>query len=267
MSERTPREWCIDPIEIRNALWALADEEQESTVLISPEVFVDRVYYVLRRYFRGYFRRELYEILRSDPEFITAMEEFWRAVNRCPENFEECYPELSERFERIVSIISRIPLGERVIQDTQVRLNSVIMNINNIFNTHNIRFVIDWSRYQPGYYNRPISMNLLASTLALGFGLSMSRSLGFLEFRKGIANIRGRIDAIIPRRKQWHIKKGPAFIVIWDCIKRVASSNASKERVIEDLLNNIIPYLGTAILFTRDVINCVRDNEYVIVSK
>ena len=268
MPEETPREWCISPIEIRNALWALADKEQESTVLISPEVFVDRVSYMLRRYPRRY----LYEIIkeiRSDPELIEAIGEFWRVANECPGNFEGCYPELSERFERIVWLISGIPLGEIVIRDVQDELNFVIRYLDDVFNTHNIRFVVDWHRYRPRGFPRlyrPISTELLAGTLALGFGLSMSLSLEFLEFRKGIANIRGRIDAIIQRGNQWYIKKGPTFIVIWDCIKEIAS-NTYRDNIIEDLLNQIIPLLGDAVLFTRDVINCVRDNEYIIVSK
>jgi len=265
MPERTSREWCINPIEIRNALWTLANKEQESTVLISPRVFAGRASYVLHKYRR----HELYEILQSDPELIMAIREFWIAANECSENFEECYPELSERFGRIVRLISRISLGEIMIQDVQNELNSVIWNLNYIFDTHNIRFVVDWSRYRPRRFlrpYRPIPIELLAGTLALGFGLSMSLSLEFLEFRKGIASIRGRIDAIIQKGKSWYIRKGPTLIVLWNCIKEVAS-NTYRDKIIEDLLNQIIPLLGDAVLFTRDVINCIHDNEYVVVSK
>ncbi|NJE60533.1 hypothetical protein [Thermococcus sp. 21S7] len=265
MSEEVHKEWCINPIEIRNALWTLADKEQESTVLVSPRVFVGRALYVLNRYpYIPY----LDEISR-DPEIVGAIQEFWEAVDECSENFEGCYPELSERFGRIVWLISRIPLGEIMIQDVQDELNSVIRDLNDVFNTHNIRFVVDWSRYRPRGFPRlyrPIPTELLAGTLALGFGLSMSLSLEFLEFRKGIANIRGRIDAIIQKGKSWYIRKGPTLIVLWNCIKEV-TSNTYRDKIIEDLLNQIIPLLGDAVLFTRDVINCIHDNEYVVVSK
>lgn len=122
MSEEVHKEWCINPIEIRNALWTLADKEQGSTVLISPRVFVGRTSYVLRKYPRY----ELYEILLSDPELIEAIREFWIVANECSENFEGCYPELSERFERIMWVISRTPLGRMMIQEVQDELNSVI---------------------------------------------------------------------------------------------------------------------------------------------
>jgi len=261
MPEEVPGEWCINPIEIRNALWTLADREQESIVLIYPRVFVERALYVLRRYHSD-------EILR-DPEIVWAIREFWEAVNECSENFEECYQELSERFERILWLMYRIPLGEIVIRDVQDELNFVIRYLDDVFNTHNIRFVVDWHRHRPRGFPRlyrPISTELLADTLALGFGLSMSRSLEFLEFRKGITNIRGRIDAIIQKGKSWYIRKGPTLIVLWNCIKETAS-NTYRDNIIEDLLNQIIPLLGDAVLFTRDVINCIHDNEYVVVSK
>ena len=172
------KEWCINPIEIRNALWALADKEQESTVLISPKVFVGRVSDVLRQYPQ----HELYEIL-SDPELIEAIGEFWIVVKECDENFEICYPELDSRFKKIVGIISKIPLGKMMIQDVQNELKSVIGVLNNVSNTHNIRFIVDWSKYRPRKFSRLhklISTGLLADTLALGFGLSMSLSLKFL---------------------------------------------------------------------------------------
>jgi len=262
--EKVHKEWCINPIEIRNALWALADKEQESTVLISPRVFVGRVSYVLRQYPP----HELYEIL-SDPELIETIGKFWRVVKECDENFERCYPELDSRFKKIVRIISRIPLGKIMIQDVQKELSSVIGVLNGVSNTHNIRFIVDWSKYRPRKFPRlyePISTGLLADTLALGFGLSMSLSLEFLEFRKGIEKIIASIDAIIQKEKRWFIRKGPTLIVLWDCIKRVAS-DTYRDKIIEDLLNQVIPMLGDAVLFTRDVINCIHDSEHVVVLK
>ncbi|ASJ17094.1 hypothetical protein A3L04_08445 [Thermococcus chitonophagus] len=262
MSEEVHKEWCINPIEIKNALWTLADKEQESTVVISPRVFIRRTSYVLRKYRR-------YEILWSDPKLIEAIREFWIIANECSENFEDCYQKLSVRFKRISLLISRIFPGEQILREISNELKYVIKDLNDISNTYNIRFVVDWSRYRPrGFpmFYAPIPTELLAGTLALGFGLSMSLSLEFLEFRKGIASIRGRVDAIIQKGKSWYIRKGPTLIVLWDCIKGVAS-DTYRDKTIGDLLNKIIPLLGDAILFTRDVISCIHDNEYIVISK
>ncbi|WP_297552439.1 hypothetical protein [Thermococcus sp.] len=247
-----PERWCIDPKKIKEDLWELANPEKESTVGVDPRVFIDEVYRVIRWELSPRALGEISWTIGDD------LREIWRIFETCSEeNIETCTQRILEIFDYI---FERLPSLRRIFDIAGSNLRN---EFGEIHSRHNLYFIIDWSGYSYGRIQRVDT--LLTNTLALGVSLKLKGELHFLEpvnnmIRKG----KPRFKAVISKGRQWANNKKPVLKLSWECIKKVASDTV-RDNIIEDLLNQVIPGLGKAIVFTESVIDCI-DEEYIVIT-
>jgi len=264
----TSQEWCLDPVYVRNVLWDLANPDKESTIIIGPEVFTDKVRRALLKVPQRYLEE-------SWKELWDEIYELWEIIEECSnEDISVCSSKILSIFNQI---LERMPFLESALSEVRSELHDYFEHLHN---TYGLYFIVDWSRYiiyyhyyylRRYFYRRRYPRypfyehDLLVDSIALGISLELMTSLRFLNIRKDIKSLTKKFDALIWKGRQWVIQKRPVLIVSWECIKKVAS-DTSKDKIIEDLLNQVIPSLGTAVVFTKQVIGCVND-EYIVVTK